>query len=182
MRHRHPGMKSSAENKEAMQEDAIRIREGLSFSEIDLIVRLHREVYETEYGFGGGFFDYVRKAVEEYFQDPHPSVDRFWIAESNSGKAGCLSCRYREPGIAQLRFFLVLPAYRNQGLGRRLMELFQKHLGEAGIRHCYLLTTAELERAARLYLDFGFRLTETTTTCQFGKPAIEQRYDWHSTH
>src|SRR5690606_2065373 len=35
---------------------------------IDGVVRLHREIYEKEYGYGEGFIDYVREGLIEFFE------------------------------------------------------------------------------------------------------------------
>jgi peptidyl-dipeptidase Dcp len=78
---------------------------------------------------------------------------------------------------AQLRYFLIEPAYRGIGLGSKLMNLYMGFLHECGYKASYLWTTHELSTAAFLYKRHGFQLTEEKESTAFGKPLREQRYD-----
>ena len=84
---------------------------------------------------------------------------------------------HRENTAAQLRYFLLLPEFRGIGLGKKLMELFMKHLKDKGYASAYLWTTNEQKEAAELYKKYGFVLTEEKPSSAFGKPLIEQRYE-----
>ncbi len=90
---------------------------------------------------------------------------------------GFMLLMHREGGAAQLRYFLIEPAYRGIGLGGRLMGLFMEHLRVRGYTSAYLWTTHELEAAAHLYTKAGFVLTEEKESTSFGKPLKERRYD-----
>ncbi|MDQ3004035.1 MAG: GNAT family N-acetyltransferase [Chloroflexota bacterium] len=78
---------------------------------------------------------------------------------------------------AQLRYFLIEPAYRDIGLGSRLMKHYMDFLRRCGYKKSYLWTTHELSTAASLYKRAGFQLTEEKESTSFGKPLREQRYD-----
>lgn len=84
---------------------------------------------------------------------------------------------HREKGIAQLRYFIVDPAFRGTGLGKKLAALFLNFLREKGYKRAYLWTTDELFTAAHIYRKMGFRLTEEKLSTTFGKQVKEQRYD-----
>lgn len=78
---------------------------------------------------------------------------------------------------AQLRYFLIKPAYRGIGLGSKLMNLYMDFLQNCGYKKSYPWTTHELSTAASLYKRRGFTLTEEKESNAFGKPLKEQRYD-----
>jgi peptidyl-dipeptidase Dcp len=78
---------------------------------------------------------------------------------------------------AQLRYFLIEPAYRGIGLGKKLMNLYTNFLKECQYESSYLITTDELPTAASLYTRFGFKLVESKESDAFGKPVNEQRYE-----
>jgi peptidyl-dipeptidase Dcp len=84
---------------------------------------------------------------------------------------------HREDNAAQLRYFILEPAYRGIGLGKKMMQLYMDHLQKAGFQQSYLWTTHELEAAASLYKRYGFRLSEEKPSGAFGKPLYEQKYE-----
>jgi GNAT superfamily N-acetyltransferase len=77
---------------------------------------------------------------------------------------------------AQLRYFLLKPAYRGLGLGKKLMELYMDFYRQSGYTSSYLWTTNELPAAASLYSRYGFRLAEEKESSAFGKLLKEQKY------
>ena len=78
---------------------------------------------------------------------------------------------------AQLRWFLVHPNSRGQGLGRQLIAGALAFCRERKFKSVFLWTVSELPTAAHLYKDAGFRLTEEKTHEIWGKVRTEQRYD-----
>ena len=58
------------------------------------------------------------------------------------------------------------------------MTMYVEFMHACGYTSSYLWTTKELHAAAHLYKKFGFRLTEEKESTAFGKPVIEQRYDF----
>ncbi|MDP4149902.1 MAG: GNAT family N-acetyltransferase [Bacteroidota bacterium] len=138
---------------------------------------MHGILYHREYGYGIEFEAYVAKGLYEFYKNYDPKKDRVWIAEEEGKIAGCLFLMHREDGEAQLRFFLLEPAYRGIGLGKELATLFMAFLKDRGYRRAHLWTTHELHAAAALYGQMGFTLTEELGSTAFGKPLKEQRYD-----
>ena len=47
-----------------------------------------------------------------------------------------------------------------------------------GSRRAYLWTTDDLAAAASLYTRHGFELTESVPSTRFGKPLVEQKYEF----
>lgn len=156
----------------------VTIRTELLPGDLGLVAYLHGSIYTRENEFGLGFEGYVLKGLGEFAQDYDPAKDRVWVCEAGGRMVGFLLGMRREEGVAQLRYFILLPEYRGIGLGKRLMKLFMEWLRERGYRRAYLWTTHEQETAAALYLRFGFHLTEEKETAGFGKMLTERRYDW----
>ena len=155
----------------------ITVRTELRPGDLGYLIYLHGRLYGNEYNYGIGFETYVAQGVYEFYQQYDPERDRVWICEDGDRIVGFLLLMHRENETAQLRYFILEPAYRGLGLGKRLMNLYMEHLREAGYRHSYLWTTHELGTAAELYRRYGFQLTEEKRSEAFGKPLFEQRYD-----
>ena len=114
--------------------------------------------------------------LHEFCTTYNPQNERLWIAEHNGEMIGCLLLKNRGEA-AQLRYFLIKPAYRGMGLGNRLLQLFMDFAKACQYKSAYLWTTNELDKAHHLYQKFGFTLTEEKPSNEFGKPLVEQRYD-----
>lgn len=157
----------------------ITIRHKLRPGDMGWIIHLHGTLYAAEQGYGVDFESYVAGAFHQFWKQYDPERDALWICEDQGRIVGFLLLMHHDPVTAQLRFFLLLPQYRNQGLGKKLMQLFLQFLQQKGYRHAFLWTAAGLEPAAALYRSAGFVLTEEKESEQFGKKLVEQRYDLH---
>ena len=157
--------------------DQISIRTNLQPGDLGYIIHRHGALYKQEYNYGIEFEMYVAAGLDKFYQDYNPSHERVWICEHNNTIIGFLFLVHRPHNNSQLRYFLIEPAYRGIGLGRKLMELFFEFHRSCGYGNCYLWTTNEQKDAAALYKRFGFVLTEEKESSDFGKKLIEQRYD-----
>jgi len=155
----------------------VAIRTELQPGDIGYVTYLHGILYKKEYNYGIGFESYVAAGLHEFYQHYDPSKDRVWVCEHHSAIVGFLLLMHRDENAAQLRYFILQPAYRGLGLGKKLMSLYMEFLKEAGYRSSYLWTTNELPAAAHLYSQNGFRLTEEKSSTTFGKLLKEQRYE-----
>lgn len=160
-----------------MDYKGVSIRTELNSGDIGNIIYLHGRLYKEEYDYGISFETYVAKGLYEFYSQYDKEKDRVWVCEHHNSIVGFLLLMHREDTTAQLRFFILLPAYRGIGLGRKLMELFMQWKRDHGYRCAYLWTTNEQTAAAELYKKFGFRLTEEFDSTSFGKPLKEQRYE-----
>lgn len=153
------------------------LRERLRPGDIGEIARLHGAVYHAEYAHGVAFEAYVAEGLAEFFHRYDAARDRVWLYEDGARIVGMLFLMHRDEG-AQLRYFLVLPEYRGAGLGKDLMARYMAALDECGYAYSFLWTTNELGAAAALYTRHGFRLCDERPSARFGKPLIEQKYEW----
>ncbi|MEO8147275.1 MAG: GNAT family N-acetyltransferase [Bacteroidia bacterium] len=147
-------------------------REG----DIECITSMHATLYKKEYDYGLQFELYVAAGLHEFAKQYEAKNNSIWVCEHNGNIIGSLLLVNRGDA-AQLRYFILLPEYRNIGLGKKLMDLFIAYLHQCNYKSCYLWTTNEQEAAAHLYKKYGFELTEEKPSTAFGKPLIEQRYD-----
>jgi peptidyl-dipeptidase Dcp len=157
--------------------DDIYIRTELKPGDLGYVMYLHGKLYSEEHDFGIGFESYVGASLHEFYQSYDPTRDRVWFAEHNDIIVGFLFLQHRDNNAAQLRYFLIKPAYRGIGLGKKMMNLFMESLRTSGYGSAYLLTTEGLTESAALYKRHGFKLTDQKFSTAFGKPLHEQRYE-----
>jgi GNAT superfamily N-acetyltransferase len=154
------------------------VRHERRAGDLGRVISFHGELYASEFGFGLGFETYVAETIVEFGQQEHPERDRLWMAEMGGRLVGCIAILGREDGAAQLRWFLVDPSTRGQGLGRRLVREALDFCRAAGYRSVYLWTVNGLEAAAKLYREAGFEKTETKPEAiLWNVPLSEERYD-----
>ncbi len=156
--------------------DDFTVRTDLRPGDIGAIVRLHGVVYAHEYGFDHTFEAYVAGPLSELVRRPSPR-QRIWIAEQGDRLAGCIAIVEQSPETAQLRWFLVDPQCRGEGLGRRLLDEAIAFCRSCGYRSVMLWTVSALTAAARLYRAAGFRKVEENPGAPWGVPVVEERYD-----
>jgi len=154
----------------------IAIRNELRPGDLGYLIHLHGKLYAAERGYGLGFETYVAKSLVEFMERHDPIMDRVWVCEHEGRMIGFLLAMDRG-GVAQLRYFLIEPAYRGIGLGSRLIGLFLDFIKERGYRGAYLWTTDDLDTAIGLYERAGFVLVEEKKAEDFGQPLNERRYE-----
>ena len=156
---------------------AIKIRTTLLPGDIGYVTYMHGCLYKKEYDYGVGFEAYVAGGLSEFYKNYNSELDSVWVAEDAGKIVGFLLLMHRAEGEAQLRYFILDPAYRGIGLGKKLSQLYMQFLKEKRYNRSYLWTTDELLAAANIYKKMGFLLTEETISNAFGKTVKEQRYD-----
>ncbi|HEV2355086.1 MAG TPA: GNAT family N-acetyltransferase [Puia sp.] len=154
------------------------VRTELRPGDLGYVMRRHGILYAREYGYGIAFEAYVGEGLAEFYRNYDCEADRVWVCEDGKRIVGFLLLMHRGKGVAQLRYFYLEPEYRGLGLGNTLMQQFMDFMASRNYRRAYLWTTHELVAAASLYARHGFRLTEEKESLAFGKPLLEQRYDW----
>ena len=160
-----------------MKPDDIDIRTELRPGDLGYVIYLHGKIYGKEQAFGVAFEAYVALGLHEFYEQYDPVKVRVWSCEQEGKIIGFLLLMHRSDDAAQLRYFILEPAYRGTGLGRRLMDLYMEHLRTAGYRTSYLWTTDEHLAAAALYKRHGFVQTESKASQAFGKPLYELKFE-----
>lgn len=156
----------------------ILIRTELKPGDLGYVIYRHGKLYSGENDYGLSFEAYVAIGLGEFYGAYDPEKDCVWICEDGDKIIGFLVLAHRSENSAQLRYFYLEPEYRGIGLGNKLMQLFMDFLKEKSYKSAYLWTTQEQTAAASLYERYGFRLTEEKESDAFGKPLIEQRFDF----
>lgn len=141
------------------------------------IVYLHGVIYAQEYGLDWNLEAYVAEGLARCVVNFDPTQDHLWLTEVSGRLVGCIGVVGLPGHQAQLRWFLVHPHWRGQGLGRRLMQTALDFCAERGLSPVFLWTFSELQAAAHLYESFGFRKTEEKTHHIWGRLLTEVRYE-----
>ena len=155
----------------------ISVRTDIRPGDIGAVVHLHGIVYAREFGFDHTFEAYVAAPLAEFARLGAPR-ERLWLAERDGRLVGCVAIVAAGAEVAQLRWFLVDPAARGAGLGRRLLTAAIEFSRESGYRRISLWTVSACADAGRLYRATGFRkVEEKPLQPGFGSHVIHERYE-----
>jgi GNAT superfamily N-acetyltransferase len=157
--------------------EPISVRRHLRPGDTEAIVAMHAEVYRGEYRLGPAFEADIARNLETAVDEGWPRRGGVWLLEGAGGLAGSLALTEESPGTACLRWVLLKPVLRGEGLGRRLVEQAVAEADEKGYGLLYLETFSELRTAARIYRALGFEVTATREDDRWGRPLLLQRYE-----
>jgi GNAT superfamily N-acetyltransferase len=153
------------------------IRRELTDDDRRAIVDLHRTVYLAEYGLGERFVHDVAvgvaTAVERGWPDRSGAA---WLIGDAGQLTGCLALT-DEGSFGRVRWFVLAPEWRGQGLGRRLLGELLDEARDAGHDTLELETFSALTAAARIYRGAGFRVAWERETDMWGPPIVLQHYE-----
>jgi GNAT superfamily N-acetyltransferase len=157
-------------------EGPITLRTDLQPGDVGSVVYLHGVVYSREHGFNPTFEAYVAGPLAEFVRRDCDR-ERLWVAERGGRIVGCVAIVAASPETAQLRWFLVDPTARGNGLGKRLLGEALAFCKGQGFREVILWTVSALEAAAHLYRSAGFRKVEEKPVRLWGVDVVEEKYD-----
>lgn len=156
--------------------DGFLFREHLQTGDLGYLTYLHAKVYKEECGYDLGFEGYVCKTFAEFTERYSPDKDRFFIAEHHGQIVGCVAILGHSDTEAQLRWFIVLPEYRGQGLGKKLYKQAMEYCYKKGFKTVWLLTTSDQIKASSMYKQSGFKCIEETPVQIWGRDLVEEKY------
>jgi N-acetylglutamate synthase-like GNAT family acetyltransferase len=157
----------------------LNIRRELRAGDLERIVSMHARIYGRENGVDQRFVEKVAGAVELAARRGFPGRrERIWIVERDGVFSGSLALTDEGAGLAMVRWFVLEPSLRGNGLGRRLLGELLAEAEAAGYSRVCLETFSELRAAAHLYRAHGFEVVGADTAPRWGRDEITyQRYE-----
>jgi len=155
----------------------ITYRHNITPGDIGYIIYLHGFIYGNESNFSNDFEKYVIKTFYDFLEKYSPENDRIWMAEYNNKIVGCVAIVHQPNEEAQLRWFLLDPAFRGLGIGKKLLTDAVDFCREKKFKNVFLLTTSLQDKALQMYKMMGFELTKSEEVEEWGKVFYEERYD-----
>jgi N-acetylglutamate synthase-like GNAT family acetyltransferase len=154
----------------------VKIRNALKAGDIGYVIYLHGTLYALEQGWDCSFEAYVAAPLAEFVK-ASGKRQQIWLVECEEQVAGSIAIVDASADQAQLRWLLLHPKLRGQGIGKRLMEEAIRFSREKHYRSIFLWTVSAMTTAVNLYKGFGFQLTEEKPRELWGAKVIEQRYE-----
>lgn len=143
------------------------------------VLDIMMEQYIRSHGAGFTFEARMATDIVAFLHNFDPTQDRFLIPRTGRRVLGALAVEGdRNPrNWAQLRWFVLRPETRGQGLGRRMLGEALDFARTAGFAGLYLETMAGLDAAAHLYRAAGFKLVRETPGEKWGAGIVVQHYE-----
>jgi ribosomal protein S18 acetylase RimI-like enzyme len=156
----------------------VQIRAGRGSRDVNTVVRLHRDVYEREYGLDRSFVGDVATRLAELRRRGWPGPrDGLWIAEVSGRAVGSITLDDQGGGLGQLGHLVLTPETRGSGAGRRLVEQVLEAARAAGYERLQLFTFSGLTAAGSLYRSVGFEKVSSEHVMRWGVSMDWERYE-----
>ncbi len=156
----------------------VQIRAAHGSRDVNTVVRLHRDVYESEYGLDRTFTADVATRLAELRRGGWPGErEGLWIAEADGRAVGSITLNDQGGGLGRLGHLVLTPETRGSGTGRRLVELVLEAARAAGYERLELATFSDLRAAGSLYRSVGFVNVSTEDSMRWGREMQWQRYE-----
>lgn len=166
-----------AEEGQARAMSEITLRE-FDASDAGWLAAQHGALYARDEGFDCSFEGLVAGILDEFIRAHDPSCERGWIAEENGQRLGSIFCVRLDETTAKLRLFLLTPAARGKGLGRRLLDTCMSYAKARGYARMQLWTHESHAAACALYEKTGWRLVSSKPVHSFGVNLVEQSWEF----
>jgi GNAT superfamily N-acetyltransferase len=156
----------------------VQIRAGSGSEDLNSVVRLHREVYEGEYGLDPSFASDVATQLAELHRRGWPGPgEGLWLAELEGRVVGSITLYDVGGGRGRLGDLVLTPEARGSGAGRRLVEHVLDAARAAPYERLELFTFGDLTAAGSLYRSVGFEKVSDEHTVRWGREMDWQRYE-----
>jgi len=154
------------------------VRTSLEPGDIGEIVRLHGTLYAEEYGLDRRFEAEVAQNLGKAVRGGFPREgEGVWLEEREGRLLGGIFLIRQSARIGRVRWFILTPEARGQGLGRRLLAELMQAARAYGYEHMWLETFSALEAAAHLYREAGFELRGSEESTRWGPEIVVQSYE-----
>ena len=155
--------------------DEIIIRHTFKSGDIGTIISLHGNLYAKEYDYDYTFEAYVGEALSQFAIRNDPK-EKIWIVEQSEEIVGSIAICKASDSEAQLRWFLISPKLRGQGIGKKLIAEALGFAQKKSYKSIMLWTVDGLLASKNIYLKNDFILSESITHDIWGAKRIEQKY------
>jgi ribosomal protein S18 acetylase RimI-like enzyme len=138
-----------------------KIESGYHPGSIGRMVALQAEVYSEIFGVGLAFETQRARDIAQFFTDYDSQRDGCWSAILDGEIVGSIVVDGREGAgeSAELRWFVLAPKARGNGLGHRLLQEALEFCQSQTYKRVHLVTHPRLETAIHLYKQAGFHVT-----------------------
>jgi GNAT superfamily N-acetyltransferase len=156
----------------------VQIRRGDSADDVNALVRVNGEVFESEYGIDTSFASGIALQLAELRRSGWPGRgEGLWIAELDGRAVGGVTLRNLGGGLARLGDLALRPNARGSGAGQRLVEAVLAAARGAGYDRIELVTFSELAAARELYRRAGFEMTSSERVLRWGRELDWERWE-----
>jgi GNAT superfamily N-acetyltransferase len=146
--------------------------------DVNAVVRLHRQVYEAEFGLDPSFAQSVATQLAELRRGGFPGPRTgLWLAQRGGEVVGTIALFEESLTLGRLGDLVLLPEARGMGAGRRLVETVLDAARAAGYERLQLFTFSGLTAAGSLYRNVGFELASSEDVVRWGRRMDWQRYE-----
>jgi GNAT superfamily N-acetyltransferase len=145
---------------------------------VNEVVRLHREVYESEYELEPSFANDVATQLAELSRSGWPGPrEGLWLARVGDRTVGSVTLIQESRELGRLGHLVLLPETRGTGAGRRLVETVVGAARATGYERLHLFTFSDLRAAGSLYRSVGFAVSSIERRRRWGRSMDWQRYE-----
>jgi DNA-binding MarR family transcriptional regulator/GNAT superfamily N-acetyltransferase len=141
------------------------------------VISAHGRLYAEEYGWDISFEALVADIAAKFIREFDARREACWIAERDGEPVGSVFVVRASDEVAKLRLLIVDPKGRGLGIGRRLVEECLAFARRVGYRRMTLWTNANLLAARHIYVQTGFRMTESAPHRSFGQDLIGETWE-----
>lgn len=158
---------------------SVKLVAGYRPGAVGRLLALQIETYARDLGFGRAFEARVGADMAEFLARYDADRDLFLLALDGERMLGGITVDRGEhtpdQRLAHLRWFILRPQARGQGVGRALLTRAVDFARGHGDVEIYLWTVDALPTARHLYDQAGFVVVEELTARTWGKSMVEQK-------
>jgi GNAT superfamily N-acetyltransferase len=145
---------------------------------IGRIAELHAVYYHREWGFGLFFEAKVAAEMSQFLTRFKKGRDGFWTACQGHRVQGAVAIDSAQASSegAHLRWYIVSPELRGQGIGKSLLDHAVQFCRKLNYPEVYLWTFEGLDTARHLYEKCGFQMALEQKGSQWGTEVNEQKF------